>query len=92
LVEAAGSPQAYTIEFALERDTPTGQFDPTFGADGSGIVLTQIGTPGGSWGVQALALQADGAIVAKGAAHNGTAVVDVVARYLATHHRRLAWW
>jgi uncharacterized delta-60 repeat protein len=72
------SPQTYTVDFGLARYTPTGQLDPSFGPSGTGIVLTPVGSPSHAVG-HALALQADGAIVAAG---NGAGGPMIVARYL----------
>jgi uncharacterized delta-60 repeat protein len=73
------SPQTYTGAACLVRYTPTGQLDTTFGAAGTGVVLT---TAGECPIPQALALQPDGALVTAGNLDNGSTSEFALARYL----------
>lgn len=69
-----------TSDFALVRYLANGFLDTSFGTGGQ--VTTPIGT--GNESVSALALQADGKIVAAGTAFVGTNNAVAVARYTAT--------
>jgi uncharacterized delta-60 repeat protein len=73
---------AYTgttlLEFALVRYNADGSVDGTFGAGGK--VVTEMG-PGGNQ-IMALALQADGKIVAAGSVNAGATADFALARYL----------
>jgi uncharacterized delta-60 repeat protein len=65
-------------DFALARYTSAGALDPTFGSGGTVTTAISVGTYTDS--ISALALQADGKIVAAGTGRNGTITV---ARYTA---------
>ena len=66
-----------TLDFALERFLPTGAIDTAFGKHGR--VTTPIGT--GNDGAEALAVDANGTIVAAGYAMNGSDRDFALARY-----------
>jgi len=66
-----------TWVFALARFTSTGALDTSFGSDG--IVTTDIG--GTDDGINALALQSNGKIVAAGYSSDGTHLRFALARY-----------
>ncbi len=66
--------------FALTRHNTDGTLDATFGRDGLGI--TDFGSGNG---IQALLLQADGALVAVGEANTEPGNVFAIARYPTTH-------
>ena len=75
----AGNP----LEPALARYTPSGQLDTTFGAAGTGLVVTPVdSSPPDNGQLTGLALQSDGSIVAAGYAEFGTSNDFLVARYL----------
>jgi uncharacterized delta-60 repeat protein len=64
-------------DFALARYNPDGSLDPTF--DGDGEVVTDFGA--GADAATALAVQADGKILAAGRASDGTADAFALAQY-----------
>jgi len=66
-----------SLDFALMRFNPNGSVDSTFGSHGR--VTTPIGT--GSDGVEAVAIDANGTIVAAGSATSGTDRDVALARY-----------
>jgi uncharacterized delta-60 repeat protein len=68
----------YDSSFALVRYTPTGGLDTTFGSRG---ILTTNTSAGRNEGINALALQANGDIVAAGWANTSTGKLMDVARY-----------
>ena len=80
----AGSPGAWApLEPALARYTPTGQLDTTFGAAGTGLVVTPVDSTSPDNGrITGLALQADGGIVTTGYAQFGSSYDFLTARYL----------
>jgi uncharacterized delta-60 repeat protein len=75
----AGSANAQNEDFGLARYGPTGALDPSFGVFGK--VTTDLGSS--SERINALALQADGKIVAAGSSFRGVATQDdfALARY-----------
>jgi uncharacterized delta-60 repeat protein len=68
---------AGTFDFALARYNPDGALDPSFGTGGT--VTTDIG--GGDDFAHALAVQADGKLVAAGVAPTATGLAFALARY-----------
>jgi uncharacterized delta-60 repeat protein len=74
---AAGTSLNGSIDFALARYNPDGSLDTSF--NGTGKVTTAIGS--GDDGVDALALQPDGKLVAAGWSQNGSNYDVALARY-----------
>jgi len=73
IVAAGVSFNGSTYDFALVRYTTTGALDPTFGT--GGIVSTNVG--GDYYGIQSIAIQSDGKIVASGGGNGNF----IIARY-----------
>ena len=68
-------------DFALVRFTKDGQPDMTFGVDGNGMVITDVGK-GHNDRANALVLQPDGNLVAAGYAFNDTDSDFAIVRYI----------
>ena len=77
LVAAGETFNGSTTDFALARYNANGTLDPTFGTNG--MVKTAIGTRDDA--ASALAIQADGKLVAAGETDNGTNYDFALARY-----------
>jgi uncharacterized delta-60 repeat protein len=79
-IVAAGDSQVSHRRFALARYNPNGDLDPSFGPDGNGKVRTRFSKGSGD-SVQAVAIQADGQIVAAGYSKGASHVRFALARY-----------
>jgi len=80
IVVAGSASNGLNGDFALVRYKTNGSLDDLFGPDGSGMVLTHVGTSN-DWGLS-VAIQSDGKIVAAGYADNvGNNVDFALVRY-----------
>ena len=80
IIAAGNSDIGTNTDFALVRYNPDGSLDTTF--DGDGKVITPIGT--GNDFASAVAIQADGKIIAAGFSNNGANDDFALARYSVT--------
>ncbi|HQH86392.1 MAG TPA: tandem-95 repeat protein, partial [Anaerolineaceae bacterium] len=77
IVAAGYASNGSNDDFALARYNPDGSLDTTFSGDG--LLTTAFGS--GNDGADAVAVQADGKIVAAGSAYNGSNLDFALARY-----------